>query len=205
MRITEKNSKWSEYRVIVLTRKKLNEQLSKLLASWKEIYSGSLKEKASEYYLKKNTDNYLNSRLWYGFKNDSNTKSKKREVIYNGIIMRSQFEADSALVLDELGIDYKYEVALACGYKTYYPDISLHLPEYNRCGFLETMGMMESNSYKTHNARKINDYFDLGIYPNRDIAYVSADDKYRPDIVIIKMAIAIVISSIAKQYVVKKS
>lgn len=82
-----------------------------------------------------------------------------------------------------------------------YPDLTVNLPEFNRCGFVEAMGGMDNLKYASHNVQKYRAYINAGVYPNRDLAMISADSDYRPDIDMMKRLIGAMLSSIAAQHV----
>ena len=120
--------------------------------------------------------------------------------------MRSQYETEVASILDDLGIEYKYESRLDFGnQRVVYPDMSCNFPEFNRCGFIEVLGAMDSFSYIRKNADKFIKYSNAGIYINRDIVFVPGDYNYRPDRETIMKMIAVMVDSFARMYVVRKS
>ena len=204
-RLTENNPEYSRYSEIALKRAHLEEQLKITLNNWSKDYRGNLTDIAAGYVIVPNTDNVYSSAFWSRLNNNSNSYEQDRKVMHNSIMMRSQFEADVANILEELGIDYKYEVELLFNSKDrYYPDFSLNFPEYNRCGFLEALGGMDNFGYVGHNAKKLNTYFNAGLYPNRDIAFIAGDLNYRPDYATMKRIIGVMCDAFARQYVLKK-
>ncbi len=205
-RISEKNREWDKYCNDAVRREALENQLKILEANWSLSYKGSLKNLASRYVIQPNTDNVFSSVLWESLKNNDCSADNSRQVYHNGIIMRSQFEADAAQILDDLGVEYKYDVCLnTTSQGRLYPDIAMNLPEYNRCGFIELLGLLTSINYVSSNADKFEKYINIGLYPNRDIAFVSADRNYRPDHDTIKRIIGVILDSIARQHVILKT
>ncbi len=204
-RISPKSRYWEQYNEIALKRKKLKEQYKKLIAGWNCNYGGSLAQIAKDYVLRPNTDNVFSSRMWDSFNSGDCTAQKKKKISHNGLIMRSQFEADAAEILEEMGIEYKYDVRLRTSSKgDMYPDFAMNFPEYNRCGFIEMLGLLGFVYYVNDNAEKFSTYISVGLYPNRDIAFVSADGNYRPEHDTIRRIIGVIIDSFARQYVMKK-
>ena len=205
-RISEKHELWSYYYKIAEEREIINKKLDLLKAAWAEDYGGLLDRTASGYKIIPNFDNPFDSSLWEAFRSNDCSTPNPYPVHYKDYIMRSQFEVDVAKVLDSLGVDYKYEVGMIVGGgKRLYPDMAVNFPEYNRCGFVEAMGGLDNMKYASHNTFKLRDYINAGLYPNRDIAIVSADRGYFPSPALIKRSVGIMLSSIACQYVVKKS
>ena len=205
-RITEKNREWEKYRSVAERRRRLKDRLSKLMKDWESEYSGSLHELAKQYTLCPNSKNRYNSVFWESLGSCENECEVDRTFIYDGIVMRSQYETEVAAILDELGIEYKYESRLDLGNQgVVYPDMSCNFPEFNRCGFIEVLGAMDSFSYVQKNTKKFSKYSNSGIYINRDIVFVPGDYYYRPDEELIRKMIAVLVDSFAKMYVIRKS
>lgn len=204
-RISQKNAEWEEYNKSALIRSHLEDQLNKTLANWSQDYQGSLLSISCHYELRPDCSSVYNSEMWDSFKDNECSKEKSRMIYHNCVEMRSQFEADAAEILDNLGIDYKYDICLTTESNgSLYPDFAMNFPEFNRCGFLELLGLLDRNVYVNDNAYKFKRYINSGIYPNRDIAFVSADDKYRPDHDTVKRIIGVIIDSFARQCVIRK-
>ena len=203
-RISDKNPEWQRFYKIGLLRDELTEQLKLIMAGWKNDYRGSLRDASSHYALIPNTESIYDSSLWNSLRSNDCDQPNDYPIQYKNFIMRSFFEVEVARVLDTIGIDYKYEVKLSIGGgKFMYPDMAVNFPEYNRCGFVEAMGGFDSLKYTTKNTLKLKDYINSGLYPNRDIAIISADRYNRPDPEIIRRTIGTMLSSIAAQYVIR--
>ncbi len=206
LRITNTSPKWDHYYELAVRRERVKEQLNLLLSSWSEDYKGSLAKISSEYIIIPNDVNRYDCDCWNLFKSNDCDVQNKYPVRYKDFVMRSYFEVEVAKVLDSLGIDYKYEVRLPIGGgDEISPDMAVNLPEYNRCGFVEALGGLDSLKYVSHNTWKLKGYINCGLYPNRDVALVSADSKVVPTRDMIKRMIGTMLSYIASQYVMKKS
>lgn len=205
-RITASNPQWASYSSVAEKRAKLKEQLVKTKANWKRDYRGNLKDIASSYELTRaRDDERYTSGFWESLQEGQNTYPKDRIVPHDCVQMRSLFEADVAEIFDELGLDYKYEVCLTLGNKDVFPDFAINVPEYNRCIFIEAMGMLSNLGYVNKNAYKLDKYVNGGLYPNRDFAVISGDYDYRPDHDTIRRIIGVMLDALARQYLVKKS
>ena len=205
-RISDKNSKWDRYSALADQRAKYEGQMNKLLSLWKENDRGSLENLAQGYLLRPNTDNPYNSEFWESLREGANDYPKDKEYTHNGIIMRSIFETEVAQMLDHLGIEYKYDTLIKVSSKKFLsPDFAMNLPEFNRCGFAEAMGGLSNFGYINNNIDKYGKYLNCGLYPNRDVALIPADSDYRPDQSTIMRMLAIVLDSIARQYVIRKA
>lgn len=205
-RVTEKNPKWNKYRELAAKRAKAEDQMKKLMSLWQENHKGSLDMIAQGYVLRPNADNPYNTEFWESLKDCANSFPKDRAVKYNGIVMRSLFETEVAQALDNMGIEYKYDTLIRAGLNEFIsPDFSMNLPEFNRCGFTEAMGGLSNLNYLSDNVDKYRKYLNMGLYPNRDIAMVPADMDYRPEPDTIIRMIAVILDSMAKQYVFRKA
>lgn len=205
-RLTEMNKDWERYRVIAVRKLELQKQLNKLLANWKSDHKGRLDVLAQDYELCPDTDNRFNSEFWNSLEADCNPFPKEFPTVHNGIIMRSDFEAEVAGLLEDMGIEYKYEVALDLGYrKPFYPDFALHYPEFNRCGFVEALGGLGGMKYVSHTSFGFDAFANKGLYPNRDVVYIPADREYKPDQESIKRMIGVMCDTLARQYIRRKS
>ncbi|MBR4495245.1 MAG: hypothetical protein IKP14_11110 [Clostridiales bacterium] len=205
-RVTDKNPKWDKFSALAAQRAKYEEQMNKLLSLWKDNYRGSLEKLSQGYMLRPNTDNPYNTEFWKALTEGSNTYPKNKEYTHNGIIMRSILETEVADVLDRMGIEYKYDTMISVGgNKSISPDFAMKLPEFNRCGFAEAMGGLSNFGYMKDSVDKYGKYLNCGLYPNRDVAMIPGDNDYRPDQSTIMRMLAIVLDSLARQYVIRKS
>lgn len=204
-RLSHSNPGWPDLSKIASQRAFLERQLKCLKEQWSMYFRGSLEHASSKYILMPNIHNPYNSDFWNALVEDDCDIPKDYPVNYKGMVMRSQFEVETAKILDSLGIEYKYEVRLKVGSNYYlYPDMGINLPEFNRCGFVEVMGGLDNFRYITSNTNKIKNYMNIGLYPNRDIALICGDQNYRPDPLMIKRIIGTMLSSIAVSHVYKK-
>ncbi len=203
-RITNKNKEWDKYKEAALTRTTVKERTKDLVHDYKIEWGGSLQSDASHYRIKPNIDNRYDTRLFQSFVNNQGGVTEHHKFQYKGIPMRSEFETEIASILDELNITFKYEVKLELGeYKCRYPDFGLSFPEYNRCGFLEFLGALDSFRYVNKNEGKFSEYNNAGLYIGRDVVYIPGDVFYRPDKQMICEMISTMIGAIARQYLVR--
>lgn len=203
-RINQASPQWGKYYDAALRREALKDQLNKLLINWREDHKGSLPKIASDYKIIRRQNNRYDSSLWSEFRNNDCDVPNDYPEYYKDFVMRSQLEVEVAKVLDSLGLEYKYEVSLMLGGgETINPDMSVNFPEYDRCGFVEALGGLDNMKYVSHNAWKLKLYINAGLYPNRDVALISADRKYFPDRELIRRAIGVMLSAIAAQYVMR--
>ena len=88
---------------------------------------------------------------------------------HNGRKLRSRGEVVIAQVLDSLGLEYKYEPTIHIGEYRYNPDFAVYLPEFERCFFIEFLGMLDKYDYVAKNSSKIYSYMSSGMVINRDL------------------------------------
>ena len=203
-RISEKNSQWDRLMQMAKYRDSLKKQMEDLLTDWHKEYKGSLKDLASNYKLLKPRESRFDTELWNSMRHNQCTKPIKNPFLYKGIKMRSQFETVIASILDEMHLDFKYDVRLDLNKGTVFADFAIHLPEYDRCGFLEYLGALNDLSYIIDNVEKYDNYISSGLYINRDVLFLPGDKNYRPDYRTIKELISAMIGAIAREYVVRK-
>ncbi len=200
-RYSQGNKNWKYYESIAQRRAVLIDQMNKLIELWNSNHSGSLENLSDNYVIRPNTDNPYDSRFWESLKNNANTYPNDNPVKHNGLNMRSVFEADTAQILEDLGIQYKYDVLIG----DLSPDFSLLFSEYNRCAFIEAMGALDNPQYNLKNRKKYWKYPESGLYFNRDVLIIPADSKYRPDSQLITKMITVICDSLACQYVFRKT
>lgn len=203
-RISEKNSNWDKLMQLADYRASLKKQLDDLLDDWKSEYKGSLKELASQYKIVCPRESKYNTALWDSLANNQCTLPIKRPFLYKGIKMRSQFETVIASILDDMHLEFKYDVRLDLSKGTVYADFAINFPEYGRCGFMEYLGALKDLNYIIDNVEKFENYISSGLYVNRDIVFIPGDKDYRPDYRTIRELICVLLGAIAREYVVRK-
>ncbi len=111
----------------------------------------------------------LSEELWNAAKNDQNPREKNGSYFHNGIQMRSRIEVLIAEILDELGLEYKYEPAIRFGDEVFYPDFLVYIPCLKRCMIIEFFGMIDNEKYAFNAAGKMAVYANSGLIMNRDV------------------------------------
>ena len=203
-RISANNPQWDKWCQIANEHKTLRQQLKYLLMDWQSEQSGDLKEISSHYKIVKQETRGLDTKLWNSFKDNQCTKEIKHPYIYKGIKMRSQFETVIASILDDMHLEFKYDVRLDLIKGTVFPDFAINMPEYDRCSFIEYLGALSDYSYVGDNAEKFEKYIGSGLYINRDILFLPGDKYYRPDHQTIREWITNMLSEISRKCVIRK-
>lgn len=70
--------------------------------------------------------------------------------------VRSKSEVIISDVLADLKMFYRYECALPCGNKKYYPDFTIYNPDNDKIYYLEHFGLMDNPDYVEKSLGKIN-------------------------------------------------
>ena len=112
----------------------------------------------------------------------------------NGRHFRSRSEMMFAEVLDELGLEYKYDVSIRFSDKTVTIDFVIVFREYNRCVFVEYFGRSDDPDYNRRNSYKTEQLAANGIYIGRDLFILSGDSNYTPGIEQIRIQILAIIA-----------
>ncbi|MCR4688422.1 MAG: hypothetical protein K5745_02615 [Saccharofermentans sp.] len=120
----------------------------------------------------------LDEEFWNKSRNGKNPIPKPNNYYHHGIQMRSRSEMLIAEILDELGLEYKYEPAINFGGITYYPDFLVYLPGLKRCIIIEFFGKCSTEEYVFDMASKIKAYSRGGLLMNRDfIGFYGTEDN----------------------------
>ena len=140
----------------------------------------------------------LNESVWNECQNNENTMKNNGNYCHKGIQMRSRVEVLIAEILDELGLQYKYEPAVRFGEEVYYPDFLVYLPCLKRCLIIEFFGMSDEEKYVFKMLGKLTVYSNNGLIMNRDViglygtrdVMVSSDYIYNNIVTIINLLAA---------------
>lgn len=119
---------------------------------------------------------------------------------HNGLKLRSRGEVVIAQVLDSLGLEYKYEPTIFIGDYKYSPDFAVYLPEFERCFFIEFLGMLDKYDYAAKNSSKIYSYLSSGMVINRDLLLFYGTQNSMPSVEDIVEDIVALISKWCRMY-----
>ncbi|HBZ77353.1 MAG TPA: hypothetical protein DEO39_01435 [Clostridiales bacterium] len=92
-------------------------------------------------------------------------------------LFRSKSEMLIAQVLDQLGLEYKYEPVILINGEERWPDFAVYCPETGRYFFIEHLGMMDKMKYRLDNMEKMTLYEGAGIRNGIDILYTTEYGK----------------------------
>ncbi len=128
---------------------------------------------------------------------------KTSQYYYKGRNYRSRAERQFALILDEFGLEFKYDVKVTFHGKQFTVDFVVVFREFNRCIFIEFYGKCSERDYLEDNGRKLLNAQLCGIYLNRDMFIVSGDRNYAPGPDAIRVHIAYIICLLTENHIEK--
>lgn len=101
---------------------------------------------------------------WEHVKGQQNTYwTDQRELLYKGIHYHSKSEMLIAILLTNLGIEFKYEVTLQIGHRRLYPDFVIRRPRDGKIFYLEHAGMTSREDYVISLHERLDEYHTAGI------------------------------------------
>ncbi|MBR5181388.1 MAG: hypothetical protein IKW88_03980 [Clostridiales bacterium] len=122
----------------------------------------------------------MDKQFFDSLKNDANPYYREfKKVPYNGILYRSQAEAEIARFYTENSIPFKYEpeIYLDGMQKPYHPDFVMLIKEINSCKIHEHLGMLNSSDYLRDNKIKITNYLNAGLVPGHDLFFTYGNEN----------------------------
>ena len=148
-----------------------------------------------------NTDYHLDG-TWYDSLEDSSCGHENNtKYYYNGRHYRSRSEMDIAVVLDEFGLEFKYDVKVKFNGMIFTVDFVIYFREFNRCVILEYYGRCAVPSYNEKNITKIRNSLIDGIYIGRDMFILSGDAEYTPSIPVIRAYVSSIIEMVCHYHI----
>jgi len=155
--------------------------------------------------LVKNTDNRYDNDYFDSLQDGSCPSKKNSKYSYKGREYRSRAEMIFATILDELGLEFKYDVLVEIGGKEYTFDFIIVFREFNRCIFIEYYGKCEDPDYNYKNSRKINHSFNNDIYLGRDLFIFSGDSNEMPGTDTIRYFMCAIIHQLSEHHIAMDS
>jgi len=195
--ITRASSRWGKAAEIHFKREVINA----LLIKAKELSKQNCRSSHIPDYEVINTDNVYGNDFYDSLQDSSCKAPKNSKYEYNGRLYRSRSEVLIAETLDELGLEFKYDVMIRASGKSHSVDFVIIFREFNRCILLEFYGKSGNPDYNRDNSAKIEHLANSGIYLGRDLFVLSGDDIYMPGPDVIKRMLISVISCVASYHI----
>lgn len=145
-------------------------------------------------------DTYFDKSFWEHLRSGGVDGYEEGRYEHNGMKLRSRGEVVIAQVLDSLGLEYKYEPSIIIGDYRYNPDFAVYLPEFERCFFIEFLGMLDKYDYAAKNSSKIYSYMSSGMVINRDLLLFYGTQNSMPSVEDIVEDIVALISKWCRMY-----
>ncbi|MCQ2516044.1 MAG: hypothetical protein MJ094_04195 [Saccharofermentans sp.] len=139
---------------------------------------------------------------WNSLPQSANPLPIRTKYVHNGIRMRSRFEMLVAEVIDELNLQFKYEIAITLGGDIVYPDFTVYLPELGMCFIIECLGKVDDPDYVITNTRKLIDYYKAGFVPDIDLLVFCGQKESLPDTLFIRNQIVRMINGIMDESII---
>ena len=189
--INSKSRNWGKYSTIFEHREKLESMLKQT-------------EQILERYQVRtitipkvwNTNNKFDCEYFDHLEDGSCSVENDSEYFHNGKHFRSRSELLFATVLDEFGLEYKYDVKVNLMGRMITFDFAIVFREFNRCIFIEYFGRCSDPEYNRKNSIKLECSMSSCIYLGRDLFILSGDTTYTPGSDIIRTAITSIIAQI---------
>ncbi len=138
---------------------------------------------------------------WEQMRSQSNPKKIYGDYWHGNIHMRSRFEVNTAIILDKLGLEYKYEAELWINGRKIHPDFVVYLPEFGVCFIIECMGGIGSADYDSDAVNRLRLLTDGGYIPFRDFLVLGGSEHFIPTAVWVENSIIQMVNSIAAECV----
>ncbi len=191
--LSSTNREWEEIKNLYNQRIKIETSLEQT----KRLLSGVHHRKGSYSFKVLNKRNRLNSSYYDSLADDSCTFEKESEYYYKGYNFRSRSEMLFATILDEFGLEYKYDVKVNFAGRVFSVDFVIIFRELNRCIFIEYYGKCQDREYTSDNGRKLLHAQADGVYIGRDYFILSGDKTYAPGPDVIRVFVAGIIAQVS--------
>ena len=195
--LSSSNSDWDEIKILYSKRIKIEASLEQT----KRLLSGIRHHKGSHSIKVVHKGSRLDSNYYDALADDSCTFEKESEYYYKGYNFRSRSEMLFATILDEFGLEYKYDVKVNFAGRVFSVDFVIIFRELNRCIFIEYYGKCQDREYTSDNGRKLLHAQADGVYIGRDYFILSGDKTYAPGPDVIRVFIAGIIAQVACEHI----
>lgn len=130
--------------------------------------------------MKKTHSSFITQEMFDSLTPCVNPRKILRPNPYKGIIFRSKSERELAELLDELGIEYKYEPLLTIGGAEIFPDFVCFIRELGIGFIIEHFGMIDNIRYIESPILKFRTVTSVGMIPGIDILFTYERENAPP-------------------------
>ena len=146
--------------------------------------------------IRKSRSSFITKELFDSLVPNSNPRPIDRPNPYNGIVFRSKSEREIAEILDEIGIDYKYEPLMRLNDIDMYPDFVCFIPEIGIGFIIEHFGMIDNVNYVETSIRKFRTYTSLGLVQGIDILFTYEKSTVPPTAAYFRSSVNFILDNI---------
>lgn len=193
LRYKRSSPKAKDWINIAQQRKELSDQLDRLIREWHSLYKGE----PPEIKLPLKWKGRMNSAFFDEQTACVSDKAALHPTVYKGVEFRSKNEQMTAMVLDEFGIEWKYETKIQISkFLTIHPDFLVNVRIADRCFYIEVFGAPDDPGYAETMKNRILPYLAAGLRPGIDVMMVYAPTSHSFDVEALRKQIAIMLESL---------
>ena len=182
--------KWYD---VAMKRNELQKEYDRLKKEWDSTY----KIKPPEVNFPIVGKNRMNNDYYDSREECKNDKIIRHPTYYKGIAFRSKNEQMAAIILDEMGIEYKYENELNISdFITIHPDFLIDSRAADRCVYMEIFGAPDDPDYKETMKTRLRPYISVGLRPGADVMMVYAPTSHSFDVEELRKQIGLIMENI---------
>ena len=190
---TENGQKWAG---VAMKRNDLQKEYDRLKMEWDSNY----KFRPPEISFPLTDSNRMNSAFFDSKEACRNDKTIKNPTYYKNIAFRSKNEQMTAMVLDEMGIENKYETELKISdFLTIHPDFLINSRAADRCVYMEVFGAPDDPDYRETIKNRLRPYIEIGLRPGVDVMMIYAPTSHSFDIEGLRKQIDMIMESITPE------
>lgn len=199
--VSNNSNQYESLYLMYKERLKLENEIATLKKKLSNYYGKTYANERSNWIVTPNTDNKLNMNFYNQLKESECSFGKETVYISNGRNFRSRLELVVAECIELQGIEYKYDSGVHLYSKKLFPDFVLVFPEFNRCVFLEIMGMLNDSTYVHDCAIKITEYSLAGYHLGIDLHILGSNRFTIPNLDLINTVIVNIVNTLCAQYI----
>ena len=197
------SSNWNKYYSIAQTRSRLKRQLARIIKECRSALNVDCRKLLSDYQAVDTSNKRFNTEFWNSITSETPTYTKDNNYDQSGIQFRSRVEVIIARILDELGLEYRYDVMIRANGHKYFVDFVVYLPQFDSCFFIEYFGSLNEQKYLEDSLDKTKNYYKDRLYPGEQLLLLCGDKDTMPSYAVIREQIAAMVNGIAKQHIIK--
>ena len=201
--VLETSPLWPQYYSTAQTRRRLKRQLTELIKSCRSALNVDCRKLLSDYQAVDISNKRFNTEFWNSITPETPTYTKDNNYDQSGIQFRSRVEVIIARILDELGLEYRYDVMIRANGHKYFVDFVVYLPQFDSCFFIEYFGSLNEQKYLEDSLDKTKNYYKDRLYPGEQLLLLCGDKDTMPSYAVIREQIAAMVNGIAKQHIIK--